>query len=205
MILSNIEMKRIPLISATEPTATKLSFNMEETKSHNTIAMDNAPTRVTSFADIKILNDNEAEIKRLQKENSFLNKILDALFPEKISEEENYPMSQTREPVIPTTHLIPISRYPELVQEPVILSLEKNKLSKFVDLELPSPKTSFKRHRNKNVQEENKFAAKKDTSELFRQFSSLSEIKDMMQTDPTYFTRMQGLTNLRKSFPPIVG
>ena len=80
MILSNIET---PHISTTEPTVTKPAFKMEETKSHKTNTMDYASKPVTSFADIKVLNENDAEIKRLQKENNFLNFSFGVTVPQK--------------------------------------------------------------------------------------------------------------------------
>jgi hypothetical protein len=167
---------------------------MDDTKLRQTVKNDPSGDFYTSFTDIRQLNENDAEIKRLKQENEFLNKILETLFPEKIQEEEPQYVNYVPQPVIPSTPPPSTIKYPEFVKEPIILDLYKRNLSKFVEfLELPEPELMLQTQAR--VQEKKM----EEKLNLFSQVTSLSDIKDKMLNDPTYFTRMQGLKNLEKS------
>ena len=175
---------------------------MDDTNLRQTVKTDTSGDFYTSFTDIRQLNENDAEIKRLKQENEFLNKILKALFPEKKHEEEQQFVNYVTEPFIP--HTPPTTnKSPEYVKEPTILDLHKRKLSKFVELQLP--KTQLILQTPPRVQEKKREHNIEEKWNLFSQITSLSDIKDKMLNDPTYFTRMQGLKNLENSSQPLVG
>ena len=124
------------------------------------------------------------------------------LFPEKIQEEEPQFVNHIIEPFIPQTP--PTSnKSPEYVKEPFILDLHKRKLGKFVELELPQPQLILQTP--PRVQETKREHNVEEKLNLFSQITSLSDIKDKMLNDPTYFTRMQGLKNLEESSQTLVG
>ena len=140
----------------------------------------------TRFTDIRHLNRNEAEIKRLNKENEFLNNILKNLFPEKAPKLQKEAVRTTIKPIYEETNIF---------KEPIVLSFKnKNISSKFIIKELPSTSNNVKTVSNMKNQN-----TKNESYNVFDKFSSLSEIKDILLNDPTYFTRMQGLKNLRGS------
>ena len=198
VILSNIENKQFPLIPIIPAPPARPNFQMQDEKLNNVEKRYPVDEFLQSFADIRELNKNDAEIKRLQQENSFLNKILNTLFPEKISEEEPEYVKYVTKPEIATTTSTTTIEYTDYAKEPTILNLQKHELSKSVDIELPYTKQGFQKQQEPAVQEENRIETKQENFNLFSQFSSLSDIKAMIQRDPTYFTRMQGLKNLKK-------
>ena len=136
VILSNIENKQIPITSSTPPPLPRPYSKKDDTKLRQTLKTDTSEEFYTSYTDIRQLNENDAEIKRLKQENEFLNKILKTFFPEKIHKEELQFVNYVTEPLIPSTPPT-TNKYPEYVKEPIILDLHKKKLSKFVELDLP--------------------------------------------------------------------
>ena len=42
-----------------------------------------------------------------------------------------------------------------------------------------------------------------DMFDIFKQFGSVSELKDILKEDPSYITKIQGLHNLRKTVSPV--
>ena len=175
---------------------------MDDTNLRQTLKTDTSGDFYTSYTDIRQLNENDAEIKRLKQENEFLNKILKTFFPEKIHKEELQFGNYVTEPLIPSTPPT-TNKYPEYVREPIILDLHKKKLSKFVELDLPQTQLSLQTP--PRVQEKKREHNMEEKWNLFSQITSLSDIKDKMLNDPTYFTRMQGLKNLENSSQPLVG
>ena len=175
---------------------------MDDTNLRQTVKTDTSGDFYTSFTDIRQLNENDAEIKRLKQENEFLNKILKALFPEKIHEEEQQFVNYVTEPFIPHTPPT-MNKSPEYVKEPTILDLHKRKLSKFVELQLPKTQLILQTPPIRKDQEKKREQNVEGNLNPF--FTSLSDIKDKMLNDPTYFTRMQGLKNLEKSSQTLVG
>merc|ERR1712228_510268 len=159
------------------------------------------------------LNENDEEIRRLKKENQFLNRLLETLFPEKISNEDSFTEASSPprrlEPVnnFPSTSVllqypkeIPTTSFPTYeTKAPVILNLTKNKLSKFVEFQLPNTKQiALEPSKLETIRI---VPAPKNIDEkgFLKSFGSLEEIKETMLTNPTYFTRMQGLANLQNS------
>ena len=103
VILSNIENKQIPITSSTPPPLPRPYFKKDDTKLRQTVKTDTSGDFYTSYTDIRQLNENDAEIKRLKQENEFLNKILKTFFPEKIHKEELQFVNYVTEPLIPST------------------------------------------------------------------------------------------------------
>ena len=128
---------------------------MDDTNLRQTVKTDISGDFYTSFTDIRQLNENDAEIKRLKQENEFLNKILKTLFPEKIQEEEPQFVKHVTEPLIPSKPPN-TNKSPEYVKEPTILDLQKKKFSKFVELELPQTQLILKTRPIRKDQEKKK-------------------------------------------------
>ena len=96
-----------------------------------------------------------------------------------------------------------MNKSPEYVKETTILDLHKRKLSKFVELQLPKTQLILQTPPIRKDQEKKRERNVEGNLNPF--FTSLSDIKDKMLNDPTYFTRMQGLKNLEKSSQTLVG
>ena len=168
VMLSHLEKTQTQISPSTQSPQTSINFEIEVNKFKKIARNDSLDEFIQSFADIKELNENDAEIRRLQQENSFLNKVMNTLFPVKIAEEKsNYFTSDipnntpsttvdypeyVKEQTIPKSNyiildiapVIPLStpstpvRYPQyMTRPPTIINLQKHKLGKFVDMELP--------------------------------------------------------------------
>ena len=147
-------------------------------------------------------NVQQDEILQLKQENSILNKILSNFFPENKSVVKRDYAPPTITPIFKTTSKRPTILFPSnhRYNNKFIIPTESSaqNCSPYSCLEPKPSRFDFDvRHQE--------FSRVKDvpTSDhkSFQDFSSLDEIKQVLRDDPSFFTRLQGLENLRKTSP----
>ena len=155
----------------------------------------------TSFKDKETQYKRDKEITKLQEENNLLNKILSSLFPDSkiVSKREQQPAFA---PIFRTTTPGPTIIFKKNHDyENKFIIPSKTILDDCAPFTCQAPKPSrFDRYVDdygiSRVQE-----IPSDDQSVFKDFSSLDEIKKLVKDDPSFFTRLQGLENLRKTSP----
>ena len=154
----------------------------------------------TNFDD-KTKNVHQDEILQLKQENSILNKILSNFFPDKKSVvKRDY--SPTIPPIFKTTSKQPTILFPSnhRYNNKFIIPTESSaqNCSPYSCLE-PKPSRfdyNFGHQQSSRVKD-----VPSSDHKSFEDFSSLDEIKQVLRDDPSFFTRLQGLENLRRTSP----
>ena len=122
VILSNVETKGIVVPTTTTSRPPKISFHMDDSNLKQTAKEEHSKISVTQFTDLKQLNENDEEIRRLKKENQFLNRLLETLFPEKISNEDSFTEASSPPSRLETVNNFPstsiLLQYPKEIPTP---------------------------------------------------------------------------------------
>ena len=142
------------------------------------------------------------EILQLKQENSILNKILSNFFPENKSVVKRDYSPPTIPPIFKTTSKRPTVLFPSnhRYNNKFIVPTESSaqSCSPYSCLE-PKPSRfdfDFVHQQSSRVKD-----VPSSDHKSFQDFSSLDEIKQVLRDDPSFFTRLQGLENLRKTSP----
>ena len=146
-------------------------------------------------------NVQNDEISKLKQENSILNKILSNFFPENKSIVKR-DFSPTIAPIFKTTSKQPTILFPSnhRYNNKFIVPTQSSaqNCSPYSCLE---PKPSRFDHNFGHQGSGRVKDVPLSDHNSFRDFSSLDEIKQVLMDDPSFFTRLQGLENLRKTSP----
>ena len=141
------------------------------------------------------------EISKLKQENTILNKILSNFFPENKSVVKRDYNSPTIAPIFKTTSRQPTILFPSnhRYNNKFIVPTQSS-AQNCLPYSCQEPKPSRFDY-NFDVQPSRVKDVPSSDHKSFHDFSSLEEIKQVLRDDPSFFTRLQGLENLRKTSP----